>query len=76
MSSGTVPLMKGPRVRGHLWAFIFLAVRRLLELVVLVVRSEESKEVELLVLRQEVALLRDRWGVPPMSRPIERCWPC
>ena len=52
--------MRGRRSRGHLWAFAYLAVRRLLELVVVVARSEEANEVELLALRHEVAILRRR----------------
>jgi hypothetical protein len=36
---------------------VYLVVRRLLELVVLLGRSEASKEVEILVLRHELAVL-------------------
>ena len=52
--------MRGRRSRGHLWAFAYLAVRRLLELIVLVARSEKVNEIELLALRHEVAILRRR----------------
>lgn len=37
---------------------VYLLVRRLLELAVLLGRSEASKEIEILVLRQELAVLR------------------
>jgi hypothetical protein len=40
--------MRRTRARGQLWAFMFLSLRRTLELVVLVFRSQESKEIELL----------------------------
>jgi hypothetical protein len=50
--------MRRNRAGSQLWGFAYLALRRLLELVVLLVRSDASKEVELLVLRQEVAILR------------------
>src|ERR1035438_8242437 len=50
--------MRGARARSQLWAFVYLSVRRLLELVVLLVRSDDAKEIELLALRHEVAMLR------------------
>jgi transposase InsO family protein len=43
-----------------LWSLVYLAVRSLLGLVVLVCRSDRSKELEILVLRHELALLRRR----------------
>jgi putative transposase len=58
-------------VRAQLWAFIFLAFRRTLELLVLVFRSQESKEIELLALRQEVAVLR-RQVKRPAYGPADR----
>ena len=57
--------MRRHRAGGHLWAFVYLAVRRLLELLVLLVRSNASKEIELLVLRHEIAVLRRR-----VKRPV------
>jgi hypothetical protein len=52
------------RVVGHdrrvIWSLIYLVVRRLVELVVLVARSDERKEIEILVLRHELAVLRRR----------------
>lgn len=54
--------MRGCRQRGQLWAFIYLAIRRLFELVVLSFRAECSKEIELLALRHEVAILRRQVG--------------
>ena len=43
-----------------LWSLVYLAVRSLLGLVVLVGRSDRSKELEILVLRHELAVLRRR----------------
>ena len=50
--------MRRGRSSGQLWAFVYIALRRLLELLVLLVRRDASKEIELLVLRHEVAVLR------------------
>ncbi len=50
---------------------MFLAVRRTIELVVLAFRSGESKEIELLALRQEVAVLR-RQVKRPAYEPADR----
>jgi putative transposase len=40
------------------WSFVYLAVRNLFALVLLLGRSDRSKELEILVLRHEVAVLR------------------
>jgi putative transposase len=50
--------MRRYRTSGQLWAFGYLAIRRLFELIVLLIRSDASKEIELLALRHEVAMLR------------------
>ena len=63
--------MERHRVRGGLWAFAYLALRRLLELVVLVIRSDSSSHVELLALHQEVAVLRRQVG-RPAYHPADR----
>ena len=60
-------------MRGGLWAFVYLAVRRLFELVVLMARAGSTNEVELLVLRQEIAVLRrqiGRWVYEPADRAL------
>ena len=41
-----------------LWSLAYVVVRRLFELVVLLCRSPRSKELEILVLRHELAILR------------------
>ena len=46
--------MRRRRARGQLWAFVYLAVRRMFDLFFLSLRSEQSKEIELLALRHEV----------------------
>jgi hypothetical protein len=40
------------------WSFVYLAVRSLFALVLLFGRSDRSKELEILVLRHELAVLR------------------
>ena len=73
--STTFDPMRVHRPRGQLWAFVYLAVRHLLGMVVLLFRSERSNEIELLALRHEVAILRRQVGRPATSPPIVRCWP-
>jgi hypothetical protein len=51
-----------------LWSLVYLAVRSLLGLVVLVGRSDRSKELEILVLRHELAVLRRRSPRPRLTR--------
>src|ERR1700688_2413783 len=60
-----------PQVRNRLWAFVYPSVRRVLELVVLLARSDDAKEIELLALRHEVAMLRRH--ASPLTRPTVRC---
>jgi putative transposase len=53
------------------WSFVYLALCRLVQLVVLLCRSERSKEVEMLLLRHELAILRRQpWRAP--VRPVDR----
>jgi hypothetical protein len=40
------------------WSFVYLAVRRLVELILWCFRSENAKEVEIVVLRHELEVLR------------------
>jgi putative transposase len=53
------------------WSFVYLALCRLVQLVVLLCRSERSKEVEILVLRHELAILRRQPRRAPF-RPVDR----
>ena len=65
--------MRGARTRNHLWAFVYLAVRHVLELLVLLAGSDDAKEIELLVLRHEVVILRrqvKRQSFAPADRAI------
>jgi transposase InsO family protein len=51
-----------------LWSFAYLAVRNLFALVLLVGRSRRSKELEILVLRHELAVLRRQSSRPRLTR--------
>jgi putative transposase len=53
------------------WSFLYLAVRRVLELILLCFRSAEANEIEILVLRQELAVLR-RQHPRPRLQPTDR----
>jgi putative transposase len=52
-------------------SFIYLGLCRLLQLVVLLCRSERSKELEILLLRHELAILRRQPRRAPV-RPVDR----
>jgi len=54
-----------------LWSFAYLVLCRLFQLAVLLCRSERSKELEILVLRHELAILR-RQGRKRQARPCDR----
>jgi len=54
-----------------LWSLVYWVVRRLFELVVLVCRSPRSKELEILVLRHELSILR-RQTKRPRLRQADR----
>jgi len=64
-------LRRPDRLRSQLWSFAYLAVRRVLSLVVLVLRRSESKEIEILVLRHELEMLR-RQQLRPRLEPADR----
>jgi putative transposase len=49
------------------WSFVYLGLGRVLELVMLCCRSTEAKEIELLVLRHELAVLRRRHPRPRLQ---------
>jgi hypothetical protein len=55
------------------WSFVYLALRRSLELVLLCFRSAQAKEIEILVLRHELAVLRRHIRGPACSPRIVRC---
>ena len=61
------------RLRSQLWSFVYLAVHRVLSLVLLVLRRSESKEIEILVLRHELEILR-RNQARPRLEPADRAW--
>ncbi len=51
-----------------LWSFAYLVVRNLFALVWLLARPRRSKELEILVLRHELALLRRQARQPKLTR--------
>jgi hypothetical protein len=51
-----------------LWSFVYLAVRNLFALVLLLARSRRSKELEILLLRHELVILRRQTGRPRLTR--------
>jgi hypothetical protein len=53
------------------WSFVYLGLCRLFQLVVLLCRSERSKELEILLLRHELAILRRQPRRAPV-RPVYR----
>jgi len=56
-----------------LWSFVYLAVRGVLGLVVLAVRPGRSKDLEILVLRHELSVLR-RQSARPRLTPADRAF--
>jgi putative transposase len=55
------------------WSFVYLALRRSLELILLCCRSAEAKEIQILVLRHELAVLRRQHHGPAYRPPTARC---
>jgi hypothetical protein len=53
-------------------SFLYRVLRRLLELLVLRVRSEREKEIEILVLRHQLRLLSNLYGAPARLRSHAR----
>jgi hypothetical protein len=53
------------------WSFVYLALCRLVQLVVLLCRSKRSKELEILVVRHELTILRRHPRRVPF-RPVDR----
>jgi putative transposase len=53
------------------WSFVYLALRRVFELILFCFRSADAKEIEILVLRHELAVLR-RQHPRPRLQPTDR----
>ena len=67
--------MRGARARAQsqLWTFAYRSVRHVLGLVVLLARSDDAKEIELLALPHEVAMPRlqvKRQSFEPAGRAL------
>jgi putative transposase len=58
---------------GMAMSLVYLVRRRTLDLLALLTRSDISKDVEILVLRRELVVLR-RQVKRPRYRPAERAW--
>jgi putative transposase len=56
---------------GVVWSFVYLALRRRVQLILLCFRSADAKETEILVLRQELAVLRRQQPCPRLQ-PTDR----
>ena len=54
-------------------SLIYTAMRRILDLMVLIASGDRGKEIEILVLRHQVAVLR-RQVTRPELRPADRAW--
>jgi len=61
------------RSQGVVLSFLYWSLRRLLELVVLRCRSEREKEIEILLLRHQLAVLERRVGRPQLT-PADRAF--
>ena len=66
---------KPDRPRHQLWSFAYLPVRRVLSLLLLVLRTSGSKEIEILVLRHELEVLGRNQRRPPLG-DVDRAWLC
>jgi hypothetical protein len=64
-----------PGSLGVVVSLVYWALRRLLELLVLRMRSERAKEIEILVLRHQLRVWSVRSRVRSFGRLIELCSP-
>jgi hypothetical protein len=67
---GARSLSLGDGEQVVVWSFVYLALRRMIGLLLLCFRSGDAKEVEILVLRHELDILRRQHPVPVLSLVI------
>jgi putative transposase len=56
------------------WSFVYLALGRVLELIMFCCRSAETKQIEVLVLCHELIVLRRQHPRPRLQPRIAPCW--
>lgn len=74
-TSTSVFALRGRRKRGQLWAFVYFAIRSLVEFGVLSSRSARSNEIDLWLFVTKWLYFAAELGVLSTGRPIVRCWP-
>jgi hypothetical protein len=58
-------------ITAMFWSIVYLALRRIFQLVVLALRHDRAKEIEILVLRHQIAVLRRQVHRPDLC-PADR----
>ena len=56
------------------WSFLYLILGRVLRILLLLMRGDRSKELEILTLRHQVAVLRRQVHCPDLGVETVSCW--